>query len=74
MGVGGSATISCKLTAEGRLSNCAVLEETPPNAGFGAAAVSLAPDFRMTPTGAGGKSVEGVTMVIPLHFQPPTDP
>jgi hypothetical protein len=52
LGVHGRALLECKvagaglLAAGGRLQECAVIEESPSEFGFGAAALSLAPRFR----------------------------
>lgn len=64
----GSATMSCGVTAEGKLANCTVVSEEPEGYGFGAAAVALAPTFRMAKT-LDGQSVEGGTVRIPIIFR-----
>lgn len=69
----GRATMVCRVLANGRLADCNVVEESPAGAGFGQAAVRLAPYFQMTATGADGKSVEGGTVRIPLVWRLPQD-
>ena len=69
--IGGYVKMSCKVTAEGLLTGCSIAAESPPDAGFGAAALGLASDFALTPTTSDGKSVAGSTIVIPLWFRPP---
>ncbi|MBO9710138.1 MAG: energy transducer TonB [Caulobacter sp.] len=55
--VDGKAIITCELSLEGFLQKCKVGWETPEGQGFGAAALLLAPQFRMTPKIRGGKPV-----------------
>lgn len=69
-GVSGYATMSCKATTEGRLSSCSILAESPPDYGFGAATLSLVPDFRVKPQ-TPGTPIEGATVVIPIRFIAP---
>lgn len=70
-GLSGRATITCRILAKGRLTDCNVIDETPVGMGFGAAAVRLAPYFQMTTTTADGQSVEGGTIRIPLVWTLP---
>jgi hypothetical protein len=46
---GGVAKLDCIVTARGQARNCSVVSETPAHSGFGAAAVKLAPSFRLGP-------------------------
>ena len=69
--LGGRAVIACTVTAEGRLTDCSVESETPPGAGFGAAAVRMASLFQMATQTAEGAPVEGGRVKIPIVFQPP---
>jgi len=70
----GRASISCKVTAEGSLANCVAVSESPIGLGFGEAALSLAPTLRMKPKKIDGKSVDGGTVRIPIHFTQPQTP
>lgn len=63
----GSATIACTITTQGILRDCAVLSETPPGFGFGAAAVALTPQFVFRPALRGGKPIEAVAR-FPIRF------
>jgi TonB family protein len=68
-GIEGHTTMRCDVKADGTLTNCVVTEETPKGAGFGDAALKLAPKFRMTPTTDDGKSVEGGSVIIPISWK-----
>lgn len=65
-GRGGRATIGCKVTVEGFLDACKVRSEEPAGLNFGAAALQLAPQLRMTPRIRGGKPVAGGEVNIPI--------
>ncbi len=75
----GHATIGCEVGVEGRLHECKVLAEDPPEQGFGEAALKLSPFFRMLPMTKDGHPVGGGTIRIPVRFQlrptlAPTEP
>src|SRR5258706_15937511 len=58
MGMTGSATISCTVSAEGRLVNCRPVAERPAGVGFGQAAVSIGGEVRMKPLALDGKPID----------------
>lgn len=66
--VEGVATMSCGVSVIGALENCAVVKEDPPEWGFGAAALSLAPQIRMRTATVGGASVSGGVVVASIRF------
>ncbi|CAN7590110.1 DUF2059 domain-containing protein [Phenylobacterium sp. LjRoot164] len=61
LGIGGWGQLKCRVDPMGLLENCAVTMERPTGLGFGEAAMSLAPRFRLAPRlmvqGAAGETV-----------------
>lgn len=68
----GRATIQCLVSAAGGLNDCAVIDETPKDYGFGNAALSLSAMFRMKSQTTDGVAVEGGSVTIPIIFDSPT--
>jgi TonB family protein len=68
VGAGGSARLSCTVETNGFLNNCQVAEEDPQGLGFGAAALSLAPKFKMSPQSVDGVPLGGARVEIPIGF------
>ena len=67
---GGHAAIRCRVAANGGLAGCVVASEDPPGVGFGAAALKLAPIFRMRSVGRDGRPVQGAQVTVPIEFAP----
>src|SRR6185503_5853162 len=72
--VEGQATIACRVTKEGTLSECRVAEESPPGQGFGEAALGLATLFKMRPMTRDGAPADGGKINIPIRFRLPRPP
>lgn len=70
-GIDGRAVISCRVDAAGYLGACAVETAEPQGAGFDAAALRLAPYFKMAPRLPDGRPVAGGRVRIPIQFGSP---
>lgn len=71
MSVEGAATITCDVTALGLLSGCVVVSETPPDFGFGDAALKMSSLFKMRPATRDGVAVAGGKVTVPIRFKLP---
>jgi TonB family protein len=67
-GKGGAVLLVCKVATEGSLRACQVQIEDPVGLEFGAAALELAPLFKMAATAPDGSAVAGRTIRIPIMF------
>jgi TonB family protein len=65
----GSATVECTVDATGQLADCAVVGESPPGSGFGAAALALSPKFQMPLKSPSGASMVGRTVRFPIRWR-----
>lgn len=67
-------SMRCRVTREGRLSQCNVLTETPGRRGFAAAARKLAPLFELTGDPVGGDVRKDVYVNLAVSFIDPATP
>lgn len=67
----GRVVLLCNVEANGFLSGCRAIEETPPDFGFGEAALQMSALFRLKPMTRDGQPVAGGTVRIPLNFRGP---
>jgi protein TonB len=67
-GASGAAGLECTVAANGALSPCKVLAETPAGMQFGEAAAKVAGNFRMKTVTRSGASAVGRTVRIPIEF------
>lgn len=67
----GRVVLDCEVLETGFLTNCQVIEETPPDFEFGAAALRMSRLFRMKPMTRDGVPVAGAKVKVPLVFKPP---
>ena len=65
--IAGSSSIHCLVTTSGKLKNCRIASEDPPDAGFGKAELALAKYFELEPMTVDGKSVEA-EVTVPIRF------
>ena len=61
----GRASITCVVTVTGALNECSVATESPPELGFGPAALRMATTFHMRPMTVDGGPVSGAMVLIP---------
>lgn len=71
---GGQGLIGCTVGPAGGLEGCALVQETPAGLGFGAAALGLAPQFRMTLWSPDGRPTGGAPVQLPIRFELPSEP
>ena len=67
----GRVVMACRVQADGRLSGCKVLSESPVEAGFGPAVLQVADRFKMAPTDRHGAPTFGARVHIPVRFMIP---
>ena len=70
-GVSGAAKIRCVVTAKGALDQCVIVDESPPDWGFGDAALALSRTLLMSPRLVDGVPTGGAIVTIPLRFDLP---
>lgn len=70
-GVVGRTVMTCRVNPGGGMEFCSLLSETPSDFGFGAAALKLAPRFKLSRFSAGGYPTNGAYITIPIRWTPP---
>jgi TonB family protein len=71
--VSGKVRIKCSVKADGFLTKCKALEESPKGYGFAEAALALSSSFLMKPKTIDGQAVDGGEVTVPLVFAVPED-
>ena len=72
-GLGGVVALKCQTTRLGVLTACAVASEAPAGLGLGAAALTLAPSYRLDAT-LPEQSALGRSVALVIRFEPPGPP
>lgn len=67
-GVSGRAVITCQVHRSKHAYNCNVRSETPPGERFGAAAVAMAPLYRIEPRRVDGKAIDDGRVIFTVNF------
>lgn len=69
--VSGVGTVRCRVGESGALNGCGLVGETPAGLGFGAAALSLAPQFSVVLWSPDGKPSAGDQVQLPIQIDAP---
>jgi len=72
-GIHGQARLGCLGLPDGRLATCDVLWEAPEGLGFGAAALEVAPRFRLSPRTVDGEASKSRIVFSVQFFRPEFD-
>ncbi len=67
-GKSGRAVIDCEVNVDGSAGQCAVVEESPPGAGFGEAALEASSHFRFRPKAVDCVPTGGAHIRLPITF------
>jgi len=69
--VEGAASLTCRVTLERTLSDCAVVSETPEGYDFGKAAIKLAAIFKLKQEQSDPRAAAGAEVLLRLKFNLP---
>ena len=72
-GIEGYAVAHCRVLRSGVLDTCQLIKETPEHQGFGAAALSLTPKFKVAPGLAAAPHRDALWVDVPIRFPPPAE-
>jgi TonB family protein len=67
-GQAGTGVIDCRVEARGKLADCKIHEEDPVGLGFGEAALTLMPKFKLDEVDSYGLKVEGRRIRLPVRL------
>ncbi|MGH6992870.1 MAG: energy transducer TonB, partial [Caulobacteraceae bacterium] len=67
-GISGEADLACRADEAGYLTDCRVVSEEPAGMGFGEAALTLSPRYRLAPVSEAGVRVACREVEIPVQF------
>ena len=70
----GQVALRCELDKTGALTGCDVISEIPSNRGFGKAARSLVPDFKVRFSPDQAKDLRKYSVDVPFRFRDPAEP
>jgi TonB family protein len=73
-GLEGRVVLDCRVSVAGRLKDCSVLEDAPSGAGFGEAALQIAPLVVVRPGTIDGAPIVDEPVRVPLAFRLPGGP
>jgi TonB family protein len=69
LGLDGEATLDCTVRADGRLTGCVVLNETPAKRGFARAALKLSSHMRVARLTKAGAPTAGRLLRVPIRWR-----
>jgi protein TonB len=61
--------LDCMVADQGAVKDCAIVSEEPAGSGYGAAALQMASQFRLTLKADGGVAVPGQRLSIPIRIR-----
>lgn len=64
LAAGGRVVLACKVDAQGAVSPCQVVSESPAGKGVGAAFLSIAPKYRLNPEATAAAAARGFTVIV----------
>ncbi len=68
LNVNGKASLSCTVTEQGKLTDCSITNEDPPDQGFGDATLKVAKIFKLKPKTLDGAPVAGGKVQVVIRW------